>query len=116
MGSDRTVTENIVLHGIAAAPGIAIGGAYLFSKAIPRFSERILDDCELENEIEKLKTSLQRSQKEVRKILLFAEQKLGDSTKILEAQVMVLEDPILTETLYKRIRKEKKNEIGRAHV
>ncbi len=109
MGSDRTVTENIVLHGIAAAPGIAIGGAYLFSKAIPRFSERILDDCELENEIEKLKTSLQRSQKEVRKILLFAEQKLGDRTKILEAQVMVLEDPILTETLYKRIRKEKKN-------
>jgi len=100
--------ENI-MKGIAASPGIAIGNAFLFTKIIPTIIERTLVLDEVETEISRLQTALFRSQKELKKILLFAEQKLGDRTKILEAQVMVLEDPILTATLFNRIRAELKN-------
>ncbi|MBM4165993.1 MAG: phosphoenolpyruvate--protein phosphotransferase [Ignavibacteria bacterium] len=109
MELDNKSSSEIVLHGIGAAPGIAIGCACLFSKNVPQIIERTLHDEEIDTEIERLRSALERSQKELRKILLFAEQKLGDRTKILEAQMMVLEDPILLETLYNRIRNEKKN-------
>jgi phosphotransferase system enzyme I (PtsI) len=97
------------LKGIAASPGIAIGKVCVFSKVLPKVVERMLEENELANEVLRLQTALLRSQKELRKILQFAEPKLGDRTKILEAQIMILEDPILIETLQKRIRAEKKN-------
>ncbi|HLB01075.1 MAG TPA: phosphoenolpyruvate--protein phosphotransferase, partial [Bacteroidota bacterium] len=57
----------------------------------------------------------------LKKILAFARQKVGDAkARILEAQIMVLDDPYLQDSIRKRIRKERKNaefivhdEIGR---
>ncbi len=113
----------ILLKGIPASPGIAIGPVYLFSKHKTLVQERELAADEIEKEIVRLEQSIARSKKELTKIFEFAQKKLGDNqAKILEAQLLILEDAILFETVYKRVRKEKKNseavvqdEMGKYH-
>lgn len=115
--------QEFIVKGIAASPGIAIGPAFVFHKQAPVIQEKAISGEELDHEVERLQQSVERSHKELQKILDFAEKKLGDDkAKIFEAQLMILEDSILFETIYGRIRKELKNaefvvqdEIGKYH-
>ncbi|TAK66087.1 MAG: phosphoenolpyruvate--protein phosphotransferase [Bacteroidetes bacterium] len=105
-----TEKKEIILKGIAAAPGIAIGKAYVFKKELPSVELRALDESEVAGELERLDHALAKSEKELNKILVFAEQKVGEAkAKIFEAQVMVLQDAYLLGAIRKRIREEKKN-------
>jgi len=102
--------REIVLKGVPASPGIAIGKAYFYAKYIPRVEERSLKDGEVDREIERLANAIAKADKELSKILSFARQKLGDAkAKIFEAQVMILHDPYLNDAFVQRIRSEKKN-------
>jgi phosphotransferase system enzyme I (PtsI) len=104
------VHEEIVLHGIAAAPGIVMGPAYLFEKHIPRIEEKTIAVEDVEREISRLKNAITRSENELQKILHLAEQKMGDNkAKVFEAQIMILNDTILFDAIYHRIEKERKN-------
>ena len=104
------IKKEIVLHGIPASPGIAVGTAYLFTKDVPRVEERLLEDENCEDEINRMITAMEKSAKELNKILAFARQKVGDAkAKIFEAQIMVLEDPVLLKSLRSRITGERKN-------
>lgn len=103
-------TDEITLKGIAAAPGIACGNAYLYSKLIPEVRPRTITPEEVPAEIARLRTANARSEKELRKVLAFAEQKLGsESAVIFEAQIMILADTILMGTIERRIADELKN-------
>lgn len=103
-------TEEQILKGIAAAPGIAIGTAYLYTKHVPRVQVKTITTEEVPAEIERLRTANARSEKELRKVLAFAEQKLGsDSATIFEAQIMILSDTILMGTIEERIKRELTN-------
>ncbi len=102
--------KEVVLRGVAASPGIAIGAAYLFTKEIPRVEERSISDEEVLQEIDRVTAAIGKSAKELTKILSFARQKVGDAkAKIFEAQIMVLEDAVLIDSLRNRIRAERKN-------
>lgn len=104
---DRT---EIILHGIPAAPGIAHGPAYLYSKETPRVEMKSIEAADVQSEIERLRNATARAEKELRKILNFAESKLGEeSAKIFEAQIMILGDSILMDAIEKRIGEELKN-------
>ncbi len=110
MTHEQQVKPEVVLKGIAAAPGIAIGQAYLYKKHIPKAEMKSITPDEVPAEIERLRTSNARSEKELRKIHSFAEQKLGsDSAIIFEAQMMILGDAILMGTIEQRIATELKN-------
>ena len=100
----------IVLKGVAAAPGISWGPAFLYSKLIPRVEEKSITPDEVENEIGRLRNANARSEKELQKIHAFAEQKLGSqNARIFEAQIMILADAILMGAIEKRITVELKN-------
>jgi phosphotransferase system enzyme I (PtsI) len=104
-----TINE-ITLHGIAAAPGIVMGRAFVYKKHIPRIEEKAIPPEDAKKEIERLRDAVSRSEKELQKILSFAEQKIGNSkAKIFEAQIMILNDAVLFDSIYKRIEKERKN-------
>ncbi|MCX7984549.1 MAG: phosphoenolpyruvate--protein phosphotransferase [Bacteroidetes bacterium] len=103
-------SKEIRFKGIPASPGIAIGPAFIFRKHVPSVYVRSLSEEEFENEIERLQKARERSQYELRKIVQFADQRLGpDQAKIFEAQLLLLEDQYLFNTIIERIRKEKKN-------
>ncbi len=108
MSDDKN--KEIVLNGVPAAPGIAVGPSYLYSKTVPKVHQRAIAPHEVETELERLRTAVGRSEKELQKIHSFAEQKLGTSSaKILEAQVMILQDTVLMGAIETRIRTELKN-------
>ncbi|MBI1805961.1 MAG: phosphoenolpyruvate--protein phosphotransferase [Ignavibacteria bacterium] len=110
MKSDQPLRREKILKGVPASPGIAIGSAHLFSQDIPRVEERSLSDGEVALEFDRVIRALEKSSKELDKILVFAQQKVGDAkAKIFEAQIMVLHDDVLIDTIRKRIRQEKKN-------
>ncbi|MGA9121645.1 MAG: phosphoenolpyruvate--protein phosphotransferase [Bacteroidota bacterium] len=100
----------ITLRGIAAAPGIAVGPAYLYSKSTPHVEIKLIGTDEVESELDRLKNAVARSEKELQKILAFAELKLGaQNAKIFEAQIMILGDTILMGSIEDRIRGELRN-------
>ena len=108
--SGATPHTERTFRGIPASPGIAIGRVFLFRKEEPVVVERTILQSEVETEIERLKTAVARSTKELSKILAFAEQKLDQKqSRIFEAQIMILEDAVLFESIYGRIGKEMKN-------
>ncbi len=107
---ETPVKKELILHGIPASAGIARGTAHLYYKDAPRIDERTVESSQLEREIERVCAALQKASKELNKILSFARQKVGDAkAKIFEAQIMVLEDQVLIDSLKKRIRTEHKN-------
>jgi len=102
--------EEVTLQGIPASPGIAMGPVHLFNKHIPKIPEREISQGEVETEIERLRHAVARSEKELEKILAYAEQKLGaGKSKIFEAQIMILNDSLLFDAIEQRIRNERRN-------
>ncbi|MBI3578198.1 MAG: phosphoenolpyruvate--protein phosphotransferase, partial [Ignavibacteriales bacterium] len=75
---EETLTKKveIVLKGIPASQGIAIGPTFLFQKHAPIIFEKSLELDEVQREIERLEQAVARSRKELSKILDFAEKKL----------------------------------------
>jgi phosphotransferase system enzyme I (PtsI) len=120
---DKAINQDIKLKGIPASPGIVIGPVFLFRKHEPTVQIRTINDDEIEKEIDRLKNAIARSKKELTKVFEFAEQKLGaEQSKIFEAQLLLLDDAVLFEVVYKRLRHERKNveflvqdEMGKYH-
>jgi phosphoenolpyruvate-protein phosphotransferase (PTS system enzyme I) len=110
MDTLQTSGQEVIIKGIAAAPGIAIGPAYLYSKHVPRVEAKSITAADVDSELRRLHAAIARSEKELQKILSFAEQKLGSrDAKIFEAQIMILGDQILMQTIDDRIRGELRN-------
>ncbi len=94
------------IAGIAAAPGIVIGQVYLFAKEKLDISKAPITD--IEEAINNFHEALRQSKKELNKIFGFAREKMDEvRAAIFEAQVMILDDPILIENIESRIGKEK---------
>ncbi len=110
MTQEADTHNEFIIKGVAAAPGIATGSAYLYSKLIPEVHARIITPEDVPAEIERLRNANARAEKELRKVHAFAEQKLGsDSATIFEAQIMILGDTILMGTIERRIVDELRN-------
>lgn len=95
-----------ILKGVAAAPGISIAKAFLYKKEVLEIKKEAIDD--VEEAIKNFEESLEKSKKELKKIFGLAVDKMGENrASIFEAQLMILDDPILIDTIKERIRSEK---------
>lgn len=94
-------------HGIAAAPGLVIAKAYLFTKEKLEISDAPIGDIdEAKNNLDE---ALKKSKKELNKIFSLAKEKMEETrAAIFEAQMMILDDPVLISNIKKRIEDEKK--------
>jgi len=100
--------SNNLLKGIAAAAGISIGTAYLYEKQIEVVEDEFVDN--VDEAIEAFEKSIKKSKKELNKIFNLAVDKMGEQRAgIFEAQVMILDDPILMGNIKKRIIEEKRS-------
>lgn len=97
-------SENKII-GIAAAPGIVIGQVYLFSKEKLDISKAPITNAD--EAISNFHEALKQSKKELDKIFGIAREKMDEvRAAIFEAQLMILDDPILLANIEKRIREE----------
>ncbi|MFA7288716.1 MAG: phosphoenolpyruvate--protein phosphotransferase [Melioribacteraceae bacterium] len=98
---------NTLLKGIAAASGITIGNAFIFSKEKEEISQESIEN--VSEAIKNLEDALALSKKELKKVFSLAMDKLGEKrASIFEAQMMILDDPVLIDNIKSRIKKEKK--------
>ncbi|WKZ71240.1 MAG: phosphoenolpyruvate--protein phosphotransferase [Melioribacteraceae bacterium] len=96
-----------IYKGLPAAPGITIAPAYLFKKEKESINSDTIEN--VEEAITILEESLESSRKELKKVFGLAIDKLGEKrAAIFEAQIMILDDPVLIDTIKKRIRDEKR--------
>lgn len=106
-------TENII-KGIAAAPGITIAEAYRYTKEVESINRDPIDS--VEEAKQNLLDALNRSKKELKKVFSLANDKLGaNRAAIFEAQIMILDDPVLIGNIYRRIEDEGTNPEGIVH-
>ena len=92
------------IAGIAAAPGIVIGKVYLFTKEKVEISKAAITD--IDEAQKNLREALKQSKKELDKIFGIAREKMDEvRAAIFEAQLMILEDPILISNIEQRIQK-----------
>ena len=95
------------ISGIAAAPGIVVGKAHLFHKEIISVVEQDITD--VDEAILNFREALAKAKKELTKIFDIAHEKMGaERADIFSAQLMILDDPVLQESIERRIRTEKK--------
>ncbi|MCL6495389.1 MAG: phosphoenolpyruvate--protein phosphotransferase [Ignavibacterium sp.] len=94
------------IPGIAAAPGIVIGKSYLFTKEKIEISKAPITD--IEEAIKNFNEAIAQSKKELHKIFQIAKEKMDETrAAIFEAHLMILDDPVLLNTIIERIKKEK---------
>ena len=95
------------IAGIAAAPGIVIGEVYMFTKEKLEISKANITD--VEEAKKNLAEAIERSKKELTKIFSIARERMGETrAAIFEAQLMILDDPVLLGNINKRLEVEKK--------
>ena len=96
------------IAGIGAAPGIIIGEAYLYTKEKLQISKADIEDTESAKK--ELIEAIAKSKKELNKIFAIAREKMDEvRAAIFEAQLMILDDPILLTEIERRIEEERKS-------
>ena len=95
------------ISGVAAAPGIIVANAYLYFKDELEINHGIVTN--VDEALSNFEESLAKSKKELAKILALAKEKMNDTRiSIFEAQVMILDDPVLIKKIKERISNERK--------
>jgi len=98
-----------VINGIAAAPGLSLGKAYVFAKETLEINHNELT-TDIDEAIALFQEALEKSHKELKKIFGFAKEKMGEvRAAIFEAHLMILDDPVLIGNIVERIKGEKKS-------
>ena len=81
------------ISGIAAAPGVAIGRAFIYHKEIPRISRRRISPSQVEAEVDRFMQTLHQAGEEIRRTQRLVEMEQGtDLAQIFGAQLTMLQD------------------------
>ena len=87
------VRPEIRVEGIAVAPGVAIGPAYLYAAGAYQAEPEKLGPDAVEAELARFERAVARSERELSKISVVARQKMGaGSAGIFDAQSLILRD------------------------
>lgn len=82
------------LEGIAAAPGVAIGRAFIRNEEVPEIPKRKVGADQVELEVERFLNTLHQVGEEIRRTQRLVEMEHGaELALIFEAQLFMLEDP-----------------------
>lgn len=100
--------EEFVLKGVPAAPGIAMGSAFILDKQDFIVPPRAILEHEIPIEIARFEEALIKTREEITSIKKkIMDEVGGQHAQIFDAHLMVLEDRTLIEEVIKRIKKEK---------
>jgi len=106
-GGPGPSTDERMIEGQAAAPGIAIGSAYCYDTPVPDVRWAAIDPEEVKAEIELLANAVQRAEQELETIqTLIPDVVEADADAIVEAQALMLRDEEFLRTLRQRIREQ----------
>ncbi|MEM8559512.1 MAG: phosphoenolpyruvate--protein phosphotransferase [Bacteroidota bacterium] len=97
-----------VLNGLAVAPGIAMGQAYVYQAGAYQSTQETIGEGEVEAEVARFEEAVSRAERELRKVIVVAREKIGpDGCALFTAQLMMLRDSSLYDATVDRIREDR---------
>lgn len=103
-------SEEIILKGIPICRGVAIGKPFFLNSNDFKVFESLIDQSEVEREIERYWSALSCSKQDIKRLQKQLEsESAAESILILDAQLEMLQDPLLTVEIEKAIRITNKN-------
>lgn len=98
-------------HGITTSPGVAIGPAFLYTSTnltLSQVERRTITGEQITAEQERLRHALHTAAGELQALIASLQQSIGQSeAAIFEAQSLMLQDPVLSETALKAIEEQR---------
>ncbi len=102
----ETGQQNLLLRGIGVSPGIIIGKTFLFAPddiEIPVIT--LSSKAEINREVDRFKQALEKSRDNLRAVRKEVERKKQKEARyIIDAQLLILEDKLLVESIIRTIR------------
>jgi phosphotransferase system enzyme I (PtsI) len=101
---------SLTINGIGAAPGIAIGKAYLVLQGrvpVPRY--RIFGDDAVAEECRRFKEAVAKAEADLEAIKQSIKSEFKEHARLLEVQQMILRDPSIYDESLRYIEKERSN-------
>jgi len=106
---DQESERTLRFSGISASRGIAIGPAFRYQRTLLKGEDHAISPSEVQHQIERFESAVQRARKEIEKIRRLAEQKVGTpASSIFEAQMMMVSDEFILDSIRRRIKHELK--------
>ena len=106
--NNKKESKEIILKGIPASPGVAIGKAYPFHEEESLVPRKKAIKKHVETEIERFKKGLAKTRSEILVIHKKIAEEMGiEKARIFGAHLMVLEDEALIGEVISRLKKEK---------
>lgn len=100
--------SEVILRGIAAAPGIKIGKIYLLGREDFSVPKRTIADDKIPFEVSRFEDALINTRKEILDLQTKVAKGMGtEHAEIFDAHLLVLEDRMLIEEVISRVKKEK---------
>lgn len=100
----------MVLRGLPICRGIAIGKPHFLSRLDFAIFETPITQAQMKREIERYRRALVRSEEDIKRLQMQLEREsASEGIPILEAQLEMLQDPLLTTEIEKEIKKLKRN-------
>jgi phosphotransferase system enzyme I (PtsI) len=105
----KTKESDYMLKGIGVSPGIIIGKVFLLSPSDIEVSTITLTtDAEIGHEVNRFKLSLQKSKEQLLAVKKEVKRKKHKEARyIIDAQLLILDDKLLIESIIKTIREKK---------
>ncbi|MFH1996600.1 MAG: phosphoenolpyruvate--protein phosphotransferase [Candidatus Omnitrophota bacterium] len=99
--------NEIILKGIPASPGIAIGKAFLFDSEQYVITKRRIDKKDVEKEFRRFKNALKKTKEEIVEIKRRISKEIGiEHAQIFSAHLLVIEDSMLIEDVVSKLRED----------
>mgnify|MGYP001605573716 CR=1 FL=1 len=99
-----------IFNGIAVSSGVVIGKALVLPSEEFLVLKRLLKDEDINNEIARFKSAIEKAKKEIKEIQVKVNKEIGSKhSNIFAAHLLVLEDPSLTVEVIKAIKTTKTN-------
>ena len=100
----------LTLHGAGVGSGVAIGNAFVLFRATPEVPHYVVPDAQLDSEVERFQTAIRTTRTKMRKIRKdIPPDAPSEVTSFLDAHMLMLNDPVLSEDPIQTIRNEKSN-------
>ena len=109
MNREKTRKAEMIFDGIAAAPGIAFGEAFVINVEDLSVDDEQIDADQVEEEISRFQNALDETEKELKDLANLLEEEMGkEHAKILDSHILMVADEVM--------RKETVDMISTEHV
>jgi phosphotransferase system enzyme I (PtsI) len=107
--SGEAAPETRVIKGIAGSPGVAVGPALVIGEMRAAYTRRHIHTAQMEAEVARVRSAVESAKASLREV---SARMVSDAARnqapILEAYLLMLDDPLLHERVQKKILLEKK--------